>query len=87
MCKKSHFRGPLDKEYGSRAKTLFKSERQHLYHNYSSSDEIILETKNFFSIFFFFTFRNLDSIFNIFLRKDDPHNLCIFDRTDSKKHS
>ena len=30
--KKSSFRGPFDKQYGKRAKTLSKSVTQHLYH-------------------------------------------------------
>ena len=30
--KKSRFRRPLDRQRGKRAKTLFQSQRQHLYH-------------------------------------------------------
>ena len=36
MSKKSSFRGPFDKYYGKLAKTLSKSERQHLYFIYWS---------------------------------------------------
>ena len=32
MCKKSRFRLPFQKEHGKRVSTLFKFERQHLYH-------------------------------------------------------
>ena len=28
----TRFRGPLDRQRGKRAKTLFQSQRQHLYH-------------------------------------------------------
>ena len=34
MCKKSRFRLPFQKEPGKRVSTLFKFERQHLYHIY-----------------------------------------------------
>ena len=37
MCKKSHFRLPFQKEHGKRVSTLFKFERQHLYHIYCST--------------------------------------------------
>ena len=37
MCKKSHFRLPFQNEQGKRVSTLFKSERQRLRHNYSST--------------------------------------------------
>ena len=37
MCKKSRFRLPFQKEQGKRVSTLFKFERQHLYHIYWSS--------------------------------------------------
>ena len=37
MCKKSHFRLPFQKEHGKRVSTLFKFERQHLYHIYWST--------------------------------------------------
>ena len=36
ICKKSCFRLPLQKEHGKRVSTLFKFERQHLYHIYWS---------------------------------------------------
>ena len=36
MCKKSRFRLPFQKEHGKRVSTLFKFERQHLYHIYWS---------------------------------------------------
>ena len=36
MSNKSRFRWPFKKQYGKRAKTLLKSERQHLYHIYWS---------------------------------------------------
>ena len=36
MSKKSAFRGYFNKEHGKRAKTLFKSERPHIYHIYWS---------------------------------------------------
>ena len=32
MSKKSHFRGPFDKQHGKRAQALLKSASQHLYH-------------------------------------------------------
>ena len=35
MCKKHGFTVPFKKQHGKRAKTLFKSKRQHLYHIYS----------------------------------------------------
>ena len=37
MCKKSHFRLPFQKEHGKLVSTLFKFERQHLYHIYCST--------------------------------------------------
>ena len=37
MCKKSRFRLPFQKEHGKRVWTLFKFERQHLYHIYWST--------------------------------------------------
>ena len=37
MSKKSHFRLPFQKEHGKRVSTLFKFERQHLYHIYWST--------------------------------------------------
>ena len=37
MCKKSRFRLPFQKEHGKRVSTLFKFERQHLYHIYCSA--------------------------------------------------
>ena len=36
MCKKSRLRLPFQKEHGKRVSTLFKFERQHLYHIYWS---------------------------------------------------
>ena len=36
MSKKSHFRGPFDKEHGKRAQALFKSAPEHLYHIHRS---------------------------------------------------
>ena len=36
MCKKSRFRLPFQKEHGKLVSTLFKFERQHLYHIYCS---------------------------------------------------
>ena len=38
-----------------------------------------------FAEFFFLHFVNLDSILNIFKKKDDPHSWCIFEITDSEK--
>ena len=49
----------------------------------TSSHGITLETKNFLSISFF-TFQNLDSIFNNLKKIDDPHSWWIFDLTDSE---
>ena len=46
MSKNSHFRGPFDKWHGKWAETLFKSERQHLYHIYWSLWRL-LELKKF----------------------------------------
>ena len=37
MCKKSRFRLPFQKQHGKRGSTLFKLERQHLYHIYWST--------------------------------------------------
>ena len=37
MCKKARFRLPFQKEQGKRVSTLFKVERQHLYHIYWST--------------------------------------------------
>ena len=37
MCKKSRFRLPFQKERGKLVSTLFKFERQHLYHIYWST--------------------------------------------------
>ena len=37
MCKNSHFRLPFQKEHGKRVSTLFKFERQNLYHIYWST--------------------------------------------------
>ena len=37
MCKKSRFRLPFQKEHGKRVSTLFKFERQHLFHVYWST--------------------------------------------------
>ena len=37
MCKNSRFRLPFQKEHGKRVSTLFKFERQHLYHIYWST--------------------------------------------------
>ena len=37
MCKKSCFRLPFEKKDGKRVSTLFKFERQHLYHIYWST--------------------------------------------------
>ena len=36
MSKKSHFRGPFDKQHGKRAQALLKSASQHLYHIHRS---------------------------------------------------
>ena len=38
-----------------------------------------------FAEFFFLHFVNLDSILNIFKKKDDRHSWCIFEITDSEK--
>ena len=41
-----------------------------------------------YSLFFFWFFLhvgNLDSIFNIFKKNDDPHGWCIFEIMDSEK--
>ena len=43
-----------------------------------------LRKKKTFSNFFLHTW-NLDSIFNILQKKDDPHSCCIFELTDSEK--
>ena len=32
MSKKSHFKGPFDKQHGKRDQTLLQSEPQHRYH-------------------------------------------------------
>ena len=32
MSKKSHFKGPFDRQHGKRVQTLLPSERQHRYH-------------------------------------------------------
>ena len=32
MSKKSCFIGPIDRQHGQRAKTLFQSQREHVYH-------------------------------------------------------
>ena len=32
MSKKSHFKGPFDRQHGKRVQTLLQSERQHRYH-------------------------------------------------------
>ena len=40
MCKKSRFRLPFQKEHGKRVSTLFKFERQHLYHIYWSTSRL-----------------------------------------------
>ena len=37
VCKKSRFRLPFQKEHGKRVFTLFKFEREHLYHIYWST--------------------------------------------------
>ena len=37
VCKKYRFRLPFQKEHGKRVSTLFKFERQHLYHIYWST--------------------------------------------------
>ena len=37
VCKKSRFRLPFQKEHSKRTSTLFKFERQHLYHIYWST--------------------------------------------------
>ena len=37
LCKKSRFRLPFQKEHGKLVSTLFKFERQHLYHIYWST--------------------------------------------------
>ena len=34
LSKKSHFRGPYDKQHGNGLQTLLKSTRQHLYDTY-----------------------------------------------------
>ena len=51
------------------------------------SDAIISETKKIFSFFFFFFwhFLNVDSILNIFKKKDDRLSYFIFELTDSEK--
>ena len=36
MSNKSHLRGPFEKKHGKLAQTLLKSERENLYHIYSS---------------------------------------------------
>ena len=37
MCKKPRFKLPFQKEHGKPVSTLFKFEREHLYHIYSST--------------------------------------------------
>ena len=51
------------------------------------SDAIISETKKIFSLFFYFFwhFLNVDSILNIFKKKDDRLSYFIFELTDSEK--
>ena len=34
LSKKSHFRGPFDKQHGNQSQTLLKSAQQHLYDTY-----------------------------------------------------
>ena len=34
MSKKSHFKGPFDKQYDKRIQTLLRSGQQHCYHIY-----------------------------------------------------
>ena len=46
MSKKSRFRGCFVKQYDKFAKTLSKSESQHLYHNHSSLVRILCSKKS-----------------------------------------
>ena len=46
MCIKSHFRLPFQKEHGKRVSTLFKFERQHLYHIYWSTRRLFICKKS-----------------------------------------
>ena len=50
MSKKSRFRGTFDKWHGKRAETLLKSERQQLYHIYSSLWRILELKKSLWAI-------------------------------------
>ena len=50
MSKKFRFRRPFDKWHGKRAKTLLKSERQHLYHIYWSLWRILELKKSLWPI-------------------------------------
>ena len=36
MCKKTHFRGPFDKQHGKRVQALLKSQSHHFYHIHRS---------------------------------------------------
>ena len=46
MCKKSRFRLPLQKEHGKLVSTLFKFERQDLYHSYWSTGRQLSSKKS-----------------------------------------
>ena len=50
MCKKSRFRLPFQKEHGKLVSTLFKFERQHLYHIYWSTGRQFSCKKSFLVI-------------------------------------
>ena len=50
MSKKSRFRGPFHKWRGKRGETLFKAERQHLYHIYWSLSRQFRLKKSFWVI-------------------------------------
>ena len=46
MCKKSHFRLPFQKKHDKLVSTLFKFERQHLYHIYWSTGRQLSSKKS-----------------------------------------
>ena len=72
MSKKFRFRRPFDKWHGKRAKTLLKSERQHLYHIYWS-----LWTQFSWRMSLLVICKSLGLFLNA-LMADDKY--CLFDR-------
>ena len=71
MCKKFHFRGPFDKWHGKRARTLLKSEPQHLYHIYWSLWRPLRLKKSLWVIC------KILGLFNNPLTADDKYSLLI----------